>query len=93
MPNNSSRNGKWSGDDRCYAIVKNLGRAKKAEAKGRELLSKGRYHYDFGDGWCAAVSVSEVDAKQARHKRSKSRGFCGYDWMVDSIIDHGVIRL
>jgi hypothetical protein len=29
--------------------------------------------------------VRAVDAKEARQIRKKSEGFCGYDWMIDSI--------
>lgn len=85
MPNNNAWNGKWSGEDRCYAKVINLGRTKKAEKLGTEILEKGYFYYNFGDGWGAGVTAKEVDAKEAAKIRKKSVGFCGYEWMIDSI--------
>ena len=58
----------------------------------RKVLKCDRYTYNFGDGWVAAVSVKEVTAKEANAARQKSSGFCGYDWMITSILDHGEIR-
>ena len=88
MPNNNSWDGRWSGEGRCYARVKNLGRTKKAEAKATKILSEGSYYYNFGDGWGASVSVQKVTAAEAAKIRRKSAGFCGYDWMIDSIMSY-----
>lgn len=85
MPNVGSQNGKWSGEDRLYAKIINLGRSKKATAKAKEILDIGYFRYDFGDGWSAGISVKEVDAKEAAQIRRKSMGFYGYDWMINSI--------
>ena len=92
MPNNNSWNGKWSGEDRFYAKVVNFGRTKKAEADAKQILDKGYFYYNFGDGWGAGISVEKVDAKKAQQIRKKSVGFCGYDWMVDDIKLYGEIR-
>lgn len=81
MPGRNSWDGKWSGEDRCYVIVKGL-------RKPPELRS---YGYNFGDGWYARVAVFEVSPTTARKLRKQSNGFCGYDWMVDSIIRDGAI--
>lgn len=89
MPNNNAWNKKWSGEGRCYAVVKNLGKSKKAEAKAQKLA--GSYYYNFGDGWCASVSVREVTKEQAAKLRRMSKGFCGYNWMIDSILMYGEI--
>ncbi len=35
--------------------------------------------------------MREVDGKEARRVRKESKGFCGYDWMVDEIRQHGRI--
>jgi hypothetical protein len=91
MPSNNAWNGRWSGEGRCYARIKNLGRTKKAEAKAAKILAEGSYYYNFGDGWAARVSVREVSASEAAKIRRKSQGFCGYDWMIDSIIRDGEI--
>lgn len=86
MPSNNAWNGKWSGDKAFYAIVKNLGKTKKATAKGITLLKKAYRTYSFGDGWVAGIHITEVNAKEAAQKRRKSKGFYGYEWMVDSIL-------
>ena len=44
------------------------------------------FSYRWDDGWTACVSCRIVDAKEAAKLRKKNRGFCGYDWMVRSII-------
>jgi len=88
MPNVGSWNGKWSGENSVYAIVKSVS-GKKRIAKLQSLV--GSYSYNFGDGWRAAIAVQIVDAKEARQIRRISSGFCGYEWMVDSIISDGAI--
>lgn len=93
MPNNNAWNGRWSGDGRCYARIKNLGHTKKAEAKAAKLIAGSSYYYNFGDGWGASVSVREVTASEAAKIRRKSAGFCGYDWMIDSIMYYGEITI
>lgn len=91
MPGCNSWNGKWSGQEILYAKVVNFGRGKKAEVEAQKILNKTYYNYDFGDGWRAGVTVREVDAKEANQIRRKSAGFCGYDWMIQSIISRGFI--
>ena len=93
MPGVASWNGRWSGEGREYVIVRSLGRSKAAGAHEAKILAGAPYGYGFGDGWFASVSVREVDPTEARKLRRTSAGFCGYDWMVDSIIDHGKITL
>lgn len=92
MPGVSSWNGKWTGAGRLYAKVKNLGRTKKAEAKGNEIIANGPYGYNWDDGWSARISIHEIDAKEAAKIRKATRGFYGYEWMIDSIILHGHIQ-
>ena len=102
MPNVSSWNGKWTGKNNQYLIIKNFGKSKKATEKARKLLNvpaakrhaiddSGYYYYNFGDGWGAGISVSIIDSTESRRLRRQSAGFYGYDWMVDSIIDYGDI--
>ncbi len=90
MPNAASWNGKWSGEGRCYAIVKNFP-GKKGEAKAAEILAKRSYYYGWSDGWGASVSVKMVTPAESRSYRKRSVGFAGYDWMVASIIRYGKI--
>lgn len=84
MPNNNAWNGKWSGEGRCYARVRSY-------TKEQEWMAKDYHYYNFGDGWGAAVTVKKIDAAKARKLRKASVGFCGYDWMIDSIERHGKI--
>lgn len=86
MPNRASWNGRWSGDESLFAIIKNM-----PNDKAIKVLEKKYHHYSFGDGWSAGVDIKHVDAKSAAKIRNKSKGFCGYDWMVNEIISHGEI--
>jgi hypothetical protein len=89
MPSNNSWNGRWSGEERLYVRVKSF-----STRPYKEQLAKlvGYHSYRFGDGWVAAVSVKVVDADEKKKLLKKSAGFCGYDWMIDSLILHGEIR-
>lgn len=89
MPGVNSWNGRWSGEDRCYVRVKSFS----ARAWKEKLAKLVGYHtYNFGDGWRAGVDVKVVDADTKRNLLKKTAGFCGYDWMIDSLIQHGEIR-
>jgi len=91
MLSRSSWDGRWSGDNRLYAKVINMGRSKKADQRASELVEKGSFSYNFGDGWSARVLVTEVSGQEARKIRHRTNGFCGYDWMIDSIRRKGLI--
>ena len=91
MPNVGAWNGRWSGENDYYGQICNFGKSQKALVKAQKILDIGNFHYDFGDGWSAGVTVTKVDAKEAGKLRRKSKGFCGYLWMIDSIKDHLVI--
>ena len=92
MPNRASWNGGWSGEGRPYARVRKFGRSQATKGRAAKILAEGDYCYGFGDGWGASISVREVTASEAGKIERKSAGFCGYDWMIQSIIDHGDIR-
>jgi hypothetical protein len=87
MSSVGSWNGKWSGAGNLYAKIYTL--CDQHEAQAATLL--GNYQYNFGDGWVANVEVKEVTADQKQTLQEASTGFCGYDWMVDSIFKHGKI--
>ena len=91
MPNRGSWNGGWSGEGTLYAIVKNFGRGKRAEAQAQRILSQGLWYYRWNDGWGASISAKEVSTAESRQIRQKSKGFSGYDWMVESILVRGKI--
>lgn len=90
MPNAASWNGKWSGEGQCYAVLKTF-RGVKQEERAAELMSHRSFYYHWDDGWGARVSVREVDSNEARRLRKESNGFCGYDWMISSILSYGKI--
>ena len=92
MPGVASWNGKWTGADTLYAIIRNVRKTKAATEKAQALIKTGYFYYGFGDGWAAAVTVRAVDAREAAKIRKASKGFCGYDWMVESIIERGEIE-
>lgn len=86
MPNNNSWNGRWTGQLNLYAVV----RAIQPKAYEKELNGK-NFYYDFGDGWGANVNCKIIDSKLAAKVRRKSKGFYGYNWMINEIVAHGRI--
>ncbi|WJM80533.1 hypothetical protein [Pectobacterium brasiliense] len=87
MPNRGSWNGGWSGERDKYVKFRTI------PLSGNENIKDGKsYYYNFGDGWGANVSVKIVEGVKAKNQAIKgSKGFCGYDWMIDSILKHGKI--
>ena len=96
MPNVGSWNGKWTGESNYHArvinITKKWGNGKKAQELAKQILDKSSFYYNFGDGWGMSVDVREVDSKEAAKIRKKSKGFCGYDWAIESILQNQEIR-
>ena len=80
MPSNNSWNGKWSGADKKYTVAKNV-TDKKADSLDKH------YYYNFGDGWTACVEV-----RQANKREKATNKFCGYEWMINSILSCGEIK-
>lgn len=94
MPNNNSWNGKWTGSNNLYCIVRSYSfrkNQKNFDASFKNVSSTNGCYYDFGDGWGAHVSIRECSAGEKRLYKKQSAGFCGYDWMVDEIEKHGRI--
>jgi hypothetical protein len=85
MPNRGSWNGRWSGENDLHAIVKT------ERSVPKDIIGKS-FWYNWDDGWSACVSVEKVDCREGNKLRQKSRGFCGYNWMVDSLIKKGRIE-
>lgn len=88
MPNCGSWNGKWSGDGNPYVIIKTF-RSNDEIANAESMVAKGLYHYSWDDGWVAVITVKEVTSYEAQVLRRQSKGFHGYEWMVDTIIRYG----
>lgn len=86
MPHAASWNGKWNGEGKCYAIVRKF-----KDETGQRLCNAEPYFYRWPDGWCAKVHVYQASPAEARRLRRVKEGFCGYDWMVDSIVLRGKI--
>ena len=84
MPNKGSWNGKWSKEGTCFA------RTYKQSEVPKEYWNKD-FYYRWDDGWTACVSVKQMPASEARKIERRSKGFCGYDWMIRSIIECGQI--
>lgn len=85
MPNRGSWNGRWSGEENLYVKVRD------ERYVPKELWDKD-FYYSWNDGWTACVSVQRLPAKEARKLDKMSKGFCGYDWMITSLIDDGYIH-
>jgi len=85
MPRNNAWNGKWSGEGQLYVRVRSYRKGQVAQ----KILDNQPYPYNFGDGWVARIDVREVTSAEARKLRKKSAGFCGYDWMIDTIVLYG----
>lgn len=92
MPGCNSWNGKWSGEGRSYVKVIKFRATKKQQEKAKSLLDVGYFSYSFGDGWVAGIRLKEVEGSESRKLTKTSNGFCGYDWMVDSILESGEIK-
>ncbi len=88
MPHAASWNGKWSGDGKLFAKTRRL-----TDKRAQKVLENPKYYHHWSDGWTACVSVREVaTAQESRNINKQSRGFAGYDWMIDSIVSIGEIR-
>lgn len=87
MPNVGSWNGRWSREKDLHVKFVRMTKDRLAETG----LEEGNYGYNFGDGWFANVQVFKVSGEERRELNKRSKGFAGYDWMIDSIIEHGRI--
>lgn len=80
MPGNNSWNGRFSGENNLYAVLK------KENGVPKDIIGKD-FDYNFGDGWWANVEVKKInDRSKINRIRKKSSGFMGYNWMIESIL-------
>ena len=86
MPHRGSWNNKWSGQDSSHIITKH-------NSKELMPLVGKSFRFRWDDGWEAEISVSKMNSnsKEFRDLVRRNTGFCGYNWMVDSIIKNGKI--
>ena len=87
MPRVGSWNGRWSGAGKHYAIVREL-TPEQVAALGIEQDYRG-WGYCWDDNWSARVTARVVPKGE---RLRKSDGFCGYEWMVDSILRIGRVE-
>ena len=83
MPNIGSWNGKWTGEEYFHCVTRKLSKTEEEKLDGEN------FYYSWNDGWGANIECKKVDSKEAAKMRKKSKGFCGYEWMVNNIIHHG----
>jgi len=88
MPTAGSWNGKWSGSEHKHYLVKDFS-PKYFENHKDKIL--GTWYYSWNDGWSACISTEVVDGRESARRKKISRGFCGYEWMIDSILKIGKI--
>lgn len=86
MRNTPTWNGRWSGEGELYAK-----RVRMAPDKAEELLKEGSFFFRWSDGWSCSVDVVKPTPAEARAMAKKTRGFCGYEWMINSIVLYGQI--
>lgn len=79
IPYAASWNGRWSGENDNYTVAINV-----SPKRSEKLI--GDYSYRWSDGWCAMVSI-----RKPKLREKVSNKFCGYNWMIKSILDHGQI--
>jgi len=89
MPNIGSWNGKWTGEGNLYCRTRTY---KNDEEKLKKVLLENYHHYNFGDGWSAGVTISEITSDEKRKYNKATKGFYGYEWMIDEIEQYGRIR-
>jgi len=89
MPNVGSCNGQWTGGSKKYYRHKTV--SKKDAEKILSNKERNSWYYNFGDGWGANVSVEKVLSTEKNKRERNSKGFAGYDWMIDEIIKYGRI--
>lgn len=85
MPNKGSWDGKWTQEGQLFV------RCVDERKLPREHWNKSFYHH-WDDGWTACVTAHRMPVSEARKLERRSKGFCGYDWMIKSIIKYGEIR-
>lgn len=91
MPSRASWNGRWSGENNLYAVAKRF--TKEEFEKLPDIVDKD-FRYRWSDGWCANINVKLVESAKEKNKLVKnSKGFCGYDWMITSLLNKGYIEV
>ena len=90
MPNIGSWNGKWSGENKKHYKFYTL--SKKDGEKLFDGQETNNWYYRWEDGWGANINAKIITSYEKRRLKKISDGFCGYDWMIESILKCGEIR-
>lgn len=85
MPHCGSWNGRWSSENRKHLLFQRMPDKLAAELNGKS------WDYHWNDGWCALIDARIVSGEESRKLRRQNAGFCGYEWMVESILAFGRI--
>ena len=85
MPHSGAWNGKWSQADRLHVRTMD-------ERKVPKQYWRQSFFYRWDDGWEACVTTCRMSTNEARKLERRSDGFCGYDWMIRSICEKGLIE-
>lgn len=88
MPHRGSWNGRWSGENSGHYIFKDFPPGYFQKNKDRLI---GQWEYRWDDGWAACITSSEASGQEFRELKKRNTGFCGYSWMVRSILLDGTI--
>lgn len=90
-----SHNGKWGGQTLVFAKSKRLYKEQEQflQSKGisTNLGDQTTFFHDFGDGWTAKVTMTVGRVRDFKEIMKQSKGFYGYDWMIDNILKYGRI--
>lgn len=89
MPNNGSWNNKWSGENDNHYLIKRV--SYKAFVEHYAEYAGKSWYYRWSDGWTACITCEALNSKEIVPYRKKAGNFCGYDWMVSSIMQCGEI--
>lgn len=83
MPHANTVSGRWTREKDLHCRVQ---RVREANWDNVKRLVGNTYFYDFSDGWVAQIDVTLVNEKRAKELKRQSTGFCGYEWMIKSIL-------
>lgn len=92
MPGVASWNGQWTGSNRAYFKHRKIDDKHPIAKALKEDVPDIHHTYRWEDGWMAKVIIKRVDSKTRNKEAKISAGFCGYEWMIDSILKHGKIQ-
>ena len=93
MPNVGSWNGQWTGAKKQYFVIHSYSNNNNRAFQLLEGNPSKSFYYNFGDGWGANVRMELIERKEVKQREKISSGFCGYEWMIDSILKNGRILI